>query len=212
MRDRTFREDQWSRRFAPHVAPINQLVDEMRRERGAGMPYVAPIYGGIAAEVLFMFQDPGRGTDEARAGSGFLCAENDDPSAQLFAECLDAAGLAVSRVVTWNASPWLRPGPRGSPTAQELESGVEPAIRLLSLLPELRVVILMGKIAQDGWRRLCRRHPAMLHRYVVSEGLHTSPLGITNGSQHRKSEGVEVVVSVMRAALDVINISPAHRT
>ncbi len=206
MNDPLFRRRQWDHRYDPHISRINRLVDALRHEAGARMPYVAPHYGGNKAEVLFIFQDPGGGTDESRDGSGFLCAENDDDSAELLSECLDQVGLAPNRIITWNASPWLRAKPRSRPLVGELKAGVEPAMRLLSLLEKVKVVMLMGGAARDGWdQHVCLRHPSVRTRYHVIRSLHTSPLGITNGSQHSKAEGVAKVIASMREALAMID-------
>lgn len=205
MSDPQFRQSQWEARYDPHIAPINRLVDELQRERGAKMPYVAPHYAGIKAELLFIFQDPGPMTDDSRGGSGFLCAENDDPTAQLFSECLDQVGLTPDRIITWNASPWLRPDPKEKLTPRELEAGIEPTMRLLALLPKLRVVMLMGGEARNGWARLRKQHPAVQDRYHVLESLHPSGRGITNGSRHTKAIGVEKVIQSMRKALPIID-------
>jgi hypothetical protein len=63
-------------------------------------------------------------------------------------------------MTTWNACPWFTDGPR--PTAAELEAGVEPWGQLIRLLPDLRVMMLMGGDAQNGWRRARRRYPDLL--------------------------------------------------
>src|SRR5258706_12662570 len=68
----------------------------------------------------------------------------------------DDVGIAVRETLAWNASPWYI---NRSPRAAELEAGVEPLMRLLRLLPQLRVVMLHGGSTQDGWRRLARRYP-----------------------------------------------------
>lgn len=207
MKDPRFRQEQWDRRYDPHIAPINRLVDDLQREADVRMPYVAPHYGGINAEVLFIFETPGPKTDEQRGGSGFICAENDDDSAQRFAECLDDAGLAIGRVVSWNASPWTRESDK-SVSAGELDAGVEPIMRLLALLQQLKVVMLMGKKARDGWNRLCVKHPHLQNRYQVLSTYHTSNRGITNGSQlPNKNEGIAAVITAMRKALEIIESS-----
>jgi hypothetical protein len=48
MRDPGYRRQQWEDRRAPHVAPVNALVDRLQELPGmAGVPYVAPVYGGV---------------------------------------------------------------------------------------------------------------------------------------------------------------------
>src|SRR6266480_3026511 len=193
MRDPRFRQDQLSRCFDDkNVGPINRLVDELRRESGLWIPYVAPLYGGTAAEILFVLQNPGPGTDDSASGSGFLCTENDDPTAELFAECLDSAGLDVGRIMAWNAYPWALADGK-SPNSTQLEKGVEPITRLLKLLPKLRVVLLMGAVAWNGWGRFAIKHPELAVRYRVLPTLHTGRRGIINGGQLKRAEGIDLV-------------------
>jgi hypothetical protein len=105
------------------------------------------------------------------AAAGSCAWKNDDPSAERFATLLDGAGMAAGDTVRWNAYPWYI-GRR--PRAAELEAGVEPLRRLLSLLPRLRVVMLHGGSAQNGWRRLARQHPDLVVRLEVVPTFHTS--------------------------------------
>jgi Uracil DNA glycosylase superfamily len=172
MRDPQFRQQQADDLRAPHVAPVNALVDELINPAGRGwVPYVAPLYGGVNSRVLNIHRDPGPKTHSQHGGSGFLCTENDDASAERFATLLDSAGIAVSETLSWNAYPWYI---NRSPRAAELEAGVEPLRQLLGLLARLRVVMLHGGSARDGWRRLARRHPGLVLRLEVVPTYHTS--------------------------------------
>ncbi len=172
MRDPQFRQQQADDLRAPHVAPVNALVDELVNPAGRGwVPYVAPLYGGVNSRVLNIHRDPGPKTHSQHGGSGFLCTENDDASAERFATLLDSAGIAVSETLSWNAYPWYI---NRSPRAAELEAGVEPLRQLLGLLARLRVVMLHGGSARDGWRRLARRHPGLVLRLEVVPTYHTS--------------------------------------
>jgi hypothetical protein len=100
-----------------------------------------------------------------------LSLENDDPSAERFAKLLDAAGVPVTETLPWNAYPWyINRLPQGS----ELDDGVEPLRQLLGLLPALQVVVLLGRSAQDGWRRLAQRHPDLVTGLEVVPTYHTS--------------------------------------
>jgi hypothetical protein len=79
MRDPQFRQQQVDDLRAPHIAPVNALVDELTDPGGRGwVPFVALVYGGIDARVLCVQRDPGPKTHNELGGSGFLCLENDD--------------------------------------------------------------------------------------------------------------------------------------
>jgi hypothetical protein len=87
---------------------------------------------------------------------------------------LDEAGIAVSDILAWNAYPWYI---NRAPRAAELEAGVEPLRRLCALLQELRVVMLHGGSAGDGWARLAPRHPEAAERHEAVATYHTSGQG-----------------------------------
>ena len=168
MREASFRAEQWSGRYASHIELINRLVDDLGLdEAGGGVPYVAPIYGGMAARVLSLLRDPGPKADGGQ-GSGFLCIENDDASAELMGRLWEEAGISPSDVVPWNVYPWYI---NANPTAAQLEQGLAPLLRLMDLLPRLRVVILHGGSARQGWRKLVKRHPSL----VRDRGLRVIP-------------------------------------
>jgi hypothetical protein len=171
MRDAPFRADQHARLRDPHIAPFTNLVDELRTVPGRSwMPYIAPMYGGTAARVLSVFQDPGPRTRDDD-GSGMLCCENDDDSAALHATLLDSAKIPVSELLPWNGYPWYRhiTGKNSPPSATECKAGIEPLRRLMGLAPNLRVVMLHGGTAQDVWARFSKHHRS------VARGLHVVP-------------------------------------
>lgn len=170
MRDPAFRRSQEEGLRLPHIAPINALIDELREDRG-WLPYVAPLYGGIDAEMLSILRDPGPMTNAAAKGSGFLCLENDDFAAERFATLLHEAGLTPNQMVPWNAYPWYI---NRKPNAAELAAGIDPLRRLLKLLPRVRVVMLNGGEAKAMWRKFARAHPAEADRYAVLPTYHTS--------------------------------------
>jgi hypothetical protein len=122
MRDPVFRQRQVDGLRAPHIAPVNALVDELTDPSGRGLvPYLAPVYGGVDARVLFVLRDPGPKTNTELGGSGFLCPENDDATAERFANLLDDARIPLSEILTWNAYPWYI---NRQPRAAELEVGL----------------------------------------------------------------------------------------
>lgn len=153
-----FRSQQEERRLDPHIAPINELVDRLRDRDGRGwLPEVAPLHGGVHARLLSILRDPGPAT-QAGTGSGFLCVENDDPTAERQAELFKDYGIEVSDVLPWNAYPWYI---NRAPNAAELDAGAEVLCELIPMLTALRVVLLQGAHAADAWKRACKRQPAL---------------------------------------------------
>jgi hypothetical protein len=195
-----FRADQHARLHEAHIKPITDLVDELSRVGNGFIPYVAPLYGGINAEVLTILQDPGPKT-QSDAGSGMLCAENDDPTAELFSNCLDAAGLDVARTIPWNAYPWYI---NKSPTASQLDAGLIPLWRLLDLL-HVSVVMPMGRKAEDSWKRFCKCYGTESSRYTEIPSLHPSRRGIIRGGQTRDVGIKQLTADLIRAKAVIDN-------
>jgi hypothetical protein len=156
MADVSFRRSQEADRYAAHVRPVNELVDALRDLDDRGwMPHVAPLHGGVDAQLLSVLRDPGPKVQEG-IGSGFLCIENDDPTAERQANAFKAIGIEAADITPWNAYPWYV---NRKPTATELAAGVDPLLRLVALMPKLRVVLLQGGDARNVWQRLLKRHP-----------------------------------------------------
>jgi hypothetical protein len=166
MADPTFRAEQHATALtAPHIAPINQFVDSIRDRDGRGWaPYVAPLHGGVDAQVLSILRDPGPATRDG-TGSGFLAIENDDPTAERQVVLFESGGISPRQVLPWNAYPWYF---NRQPTASELDAGAQVIVELLDLLPDLRVVLLQGRDAEVGWKKVVRRLPAPIEERGVS--------------------------------------------
>jgi len=184
MRDAEFRRSQEAGLRLPHIAPINSLVDELREKGRGWVPYVAPLYGGIHAELLSVLRDPGPMTNAEKDGSGFLCLENDDAAAELFATLLAEAGIAPDWMIPWNAYPWYI---NRKPNAAELAAGIDPLRQLLALLPRVRVVMLNGRDAQASWRKFRATDPALAGRYHVLPTYHTSRQAFIGSREVRKA-------------------------
>lgn len=175
MVDERFRAEQWQHRYDAHIAEINLFVDELRRIPGReSVPYIAPMYGGVNARLLSVLRDPGPKTQKANEGSGFLCMENNDATAEAISKLFGDAGIDASDIVPWNAYPWYI---NRAPKAVELNAGVAPLNRIIELLPKLRVVMLHGGSAHDGWKRLTHQYPKIVTErgLWVIETYHTSP-------------------------------------
>jgi hypothetical protein len=105
MRDPQFRQQQVDDLRAPHVAPINALMDELIDPSGRGwVPYVAPVYGGVDASVLNIHRDPGPKPILSTAAVGSCARRTTTPARSGSQPCWTA----------W-ASRWVRRCP-GTPT------------------------------------------------------------------------------------------------
>lgn len=139
----------------PHVAPLTEFVRRLRVEHGEGVPWFDPTEAGSEARILLLFENPGRRADAAH-GSGFISADNDDPSAQNMWGFFREAGIDRRRdIVAWNIVPWYLGDDRtiGEVRAHDIAEARPALLELLGLLPHLRVVILFGRKAQAGWLR-----------------------------------------------------------
>lgn len=168
----------------PHVAPINALADRVADAEGIArglVPYVDPQLGGVDATVLALLDNPSTKA-EAGTGSGLLSLENDDPTARKSATHYNEYGLTPGEVVHWNVAPAPVAGARnGSSTDAERARGARWLPELLELLPNLRVVLLMGANARDGWRRSWLTPAGIV---IPTQVPHPSDRGMANTDAH----------------------------
>jgi uracil-DNA glycosylase len=160
MAEPSFRDRMHDYASNDRVGPLNRWIATLC-DKDRWMPRIAPTYGGVEAEVLFLLQDPGVAP---ASGGGFLCHQNDDPSAELFARGLDHADLPASRATAWNAYPWYR-ADHARPSSAEVASAFPVLADLLDRLPRLKVVVPMGRVAQDAWARFAQDHPDRAKAY-----------------------------------------------
>jgi hypothetical protein len=74
---------------------------------------------------------------------------------------IEDAGIQPRDMVPWNAYPWFT---RHEQVSAELELGIEPWLQLTALLPALRVIMLLGRAAKDGWERLLTARASLTRR------------------------------------------------
>jgi hypothetical protein len=105
MSDPTFKVDQLASLKDSHIAPFNNLVEELgSRDDGGSPPWIAPMYFGRESRVLCVLRDPGKRADAA-AGSGFLCVENTDETSRRQKRMMLEAGIDPREMLPWNAYP-----------------------------------------------------------------------------------------------------------
>jgi uracil-DNA glycosylase len=121
----------------------------------------------------------------ARAGSGLISADNDDRTAENFWRALRSARLPYSDVVIWKAVPWyLGTTTRiAHPTDSDLRRARPHLEELMCLLPDLVVVMPLGRVAQHQWAAM---QSNSLRDLVTIPSWHPSPLALSNPARRRE--------------------------
>ncbi|MGK5044397.1 uracil-DNA glycosylase [Janthinobacterium sp. GB4P2] len=134
---------------APHIAALRTYVEGLRNQYpGWEFPDFDPYDGGQEADILFLLEKPGPKTSIKGGGSGFISRDNDDATAAALFNFMQMAGIPRQRTVLWNSIP----GWNGTikMTAAERRAGLAELPILLTLLPKLKAVILVGRKAQKA--------------------------------------------------------------
>ncbi len=160
---------------------MQALVDQIRSDRGTeSVPYVDPDSGGVDARVLFILESP---AGPAAMGSGMLSADNDDETAANMWRLYEQSGLARSSALHWNAVPWYvgQDGLEKSVTSRDVLAGALWLNRLVDLLPQLLLVVTMGKPAQRAFATYVDVHGAGRVEWLAAP--HPSPK-VKHGHAH----------------------------
>lgn len=170
----------------PKVKPLNALVRRIDAARGEeSTPWFDPDGGGVAARVLMLLECPGAKSSRGR-GSGIISLDNDDQTAANLFTLQQEAGLARAWAVNWNVVPWYLPA--GTRTANASAADVRQATpwlsEVISLLPRLSVVVLMGRRAQQGWD-LYVAAPGSRTDLSTARCPHPSPLSLNPHPENR---------------------------
>lgn len=141
-------KDRLARLDDPHIAPLTAFARRLQATSGLWTPHFDPESGGTDAQVLLLLESPGPKVSQTQ----FVSADNPDQTAENMSCLLKLAGLSRRRVLLWNIVPWQLSAERVvTPTRQHLLDAVPATLELLTLLPRLRVVVLVGARAEAGW-------------------------------------------------------------
>lgn len=183
----------------PHIAPFVALADEIAAVRGltpGDVPYPDPQFAGTAARALVLLQSPGPRTSRTK-GSGLLSLENDDRSAERCYYLYRRAGLDWRALLHWNAIPW--PTASSKPSSRDLREAVALLPRILSLLPRIEAVLLLGDYAQAAWKRAAAADLAPVPLDQIFRGPHPSDRGVMlSGAEDRLRSAVKQLSDALR--------------
>ena len=130
---------------APHLRPLAAYLDAIRAGHGT-VPDPDPLDGGASARLLLLLEAPGPRITRT------LLVSRDNPTgtaANLF-QFLAEAGIPRRDTLIWNAVPWVIHAPGAlnrAPTRAEVAAGLATLPGLLEVLPDLRGVVLAGRVA-----------------------------------------------------------------
>lgn len=197
LRDKATLEKRLSRLDEPHVAPLSGWVRDLRLRLGpdAIVPWFDPADGGTEARILFLLEAPGPKATRERGGSGIISCNNNDRTAENAWRTRDEAGVDRSLVVHWNVIPaYMGSDTKIRAWARDDVAAAGPLLKeLVSLLPNLRSVILGGRAAQHAWRD----HQPPDLKVVSVDCPHPSPTNLNTRPHNR-----ELVVAAWRTAAD----------
>lgn len=138
-----------------HMAPLIKYAAEMRAAgNGFELPDFDPLDGGADAEVLLLLEKPGPKTS-AMGGSTFISRNNNDQTAANFFRFMQEVGMPREMAVTWNAIPYWDGKIKFN--ASDRREGRRFLGPLLSVLPNLKAIVLVGLVAwqaEEDVRRL----------------------------------------------------------
>jgi hypothetical protein len=150
------------------MVPLVDFVDRLRDRYPNGyVPHFDENDGGINAEILFLFEKPGPMTDPKLGGSGFISQDNDDPTARATKRFLQDAEIDRKKIAIWNTiSAW-----NGTIkiSAEEKRYSLDEFQEVLTLLPKLKCVILVGRKAQEIEKNVDLSNYQILRSYHPSQ-------------------------------------------
>ena len=132
-----------------HIEPLIEYLMAIKAEHAnKDLPYFDPCDGGIYAKALFLLEAPGPKAVE----SAFISRNNPDPTARNMCNLLLEAGISRSDTLLWNIVPWYV-GSKGNIRAvnsNDIRQSFPYLKMLIELLPNLKVIALVGKKAQSA--------------------------------------------------------------
>lgn len=164
------------------------LVNRIRAEQNLTheVPGFDPNNGNENAKFLFLFEAPG-----AKAvKTGLISFNNPDPTARNFLSQLKAADIACDEITLWNTVPWYLGNENRTQIRQansrDVKAGIEYLEPLVSAMPKLSCIVLVGGAARKAHVFLSRITTAR----IVS--CHHTSAKVQNTNSDAGKENIEV--------------------
>lgn len=126
--------------FAPHIAPVNQHVEFLRKLRpGFEVPYVDPMHSVEDCRIVTLFSNTSEASPQGVVWAG------DDTAATRLLGLQFQLGLRPEWMMPWNTHPWFTPGEaNGKLTPEQVNAGLKPLIAFLKLVPRASAIVAHG--------------------------------------------------------------------
>jgi hypothetical protein len=126
--------------FAPHIAPVNQHVEFLRKLRpGFEVPYVDPMHSVEDCRIVSLFSNTSEASPRGVVWAG------DDAAATRLLGLQFQLGLRPEWMMPWNTHPWFTPGEaNGKLTPEQVSAGLKPLIAFLKLVPRASAIVAHG--------------------------------------------------------------------
>lgn len=146
---------------ASHIAPLESWRTTLESGRDRPVPHFDPADAGVDARLLLLLETPGPSAASIR----FVSRDNPTGTATNLRRFLSEGGITPDAIVMWNTAPWIVHAPGACNRAlrqPEIAEGLATIPDLLALLPNLRVVLLAGRVAALAAPIVHRDRPAIV--------------------------------------------------
>lgn len=175
-------EDRLAYLNQPHIAPLSKFRLQLLKSlpNGSFVPNFDPIDGGIDARVLLLLETPGR----VPRATKFTSLDNPSDTSKNLRPMVISAGLERSDVLMWNLIPWDIGTERNvkATNSDHHSIGTPALLRLLELLPRLRVIVFFGSSAQVALGDVGSRRTDLL----LLRSPHPSPTNLNTRPESRQ--------------------------
>ena len=161
-----------------HIRPLTQFVEKIRKDKNLSneVPFIDPMGGGVNARCLCVLQDPGRKTQV----TGLVSRNNPDPTARNIFTFYQEANIPREETIIWNVVPWVVKNDKDF--WRSFDQGVRYLKELISLLPELKIIILHGNKAKYAKSTIEKEVPTL--KFIDS--WHTSNQSLNSRPKYRE--------------------------
>ena len=165
----------------PHIEPLAKYLAAIKAEHSdKDLPCFDPCDGGIHAKVLFLLEAPG----PKAVDSAFISRNNPDPAARNMNGLLSDAKISRIDTLLWNIVPWYV-GASGNirlVNSADISESFPYLAGLLALLPDLKVIALVGRKTQSARNQIAQLTP------VPIVAAHHPSARVFNVWPHKKDE------------------------